>query len=188
MQIWQMNKNKFWSQPMTKYQDFLIPSPMSLYSRVEHINCVHSLNLHPPPSFCWCSTWHKTQVHYNSNFLMIPWWYWPLDEVPVSPAHADQALGPLGGSQTGQAGYLSWVRPEHGDWAQTRALRHHQAAPAGANIDEALDHGEGRHLTLAGAELVINVDRDQGLAAGDQLTAVKLVHQALGLNIPEKRI
>ena len=111
---------------------------------------------------------------------------WPLDEVPVAPAHADQALGVLGGSEAGQTGDLRAVGPEHGDGPEAGGLRHHEAAPAGADVDEALDHGEGGHLALAGAELVVNVDRDKGLAAGDELTAVELVHQALGLNIPER--
>ena len=108
----------------------------------------------------------------------------PLDEVPVSPADADEALVGLGGHEAGQALDLGGVGAEHGDRAQAGGLRHHEAAPARPDVDLVLHHPQRRHLALPGAELVVNVDRDQGLAAGDQLATVQLVHEALGLNLP----
>ena len=108
----------------------------------------------------------------------------PLDQVPVSSAHAHQALVVLCWHEAGETLNLSWEWSEDGDWSQTAGLRHHQTPPARAHIDQVLHHTQRAHLALPRAELVVNVDGDQRLAAGDQFAAVQLVDHALGLHLP----
>ena len=108
----------------------------------------------------------------------------PLDEISVTSANADHALIALSWHKTAETLDLWRIWSEDCDWSEAGGLCHYQAAPACANVDEVLHHRQGGHLALARTELVINVDGHQGLTAGDQLAAVQLVEDGLGLHLP----
>ena len=108
----------------------------------------------------------------------------PLDEIPVSSANADHALIALSWHKAAETLDLRRIWSEDCDRSEAGGLCHHQTAPACANVDQVLHHWQGGHLALARTELVIYVDGHQGLTAGDQLAAVQLVEDGLGLHLP----